>query len=345
MQVNTMGASAVYCARLFNWAMLMAWASITGGPVFAQDPSSSGDTANRITIEINTPGETPPWAMWQRRLLDDLAPAAREFVAKYTRTDGTLIWRKEWPGIQALNPKYPIHLWFASRDKDDYGRIQSLSKPEQWQRLEYRKGKRDSENLLPWLGFLAGKNADYPLQILKATYAEMLKRLQEIRHDQTSVDEQDVHHWQKLNPVVLEALVQLTMGCPNHIYHGGLLHASIRHFDPQNQRPGLPPDVAVLVDHITPIGISLQVVNMHPTESRELIIQGGAFGEHQIKRVKQVIHYPYQFHSVDSKCVSVRLAPGAVGRLELELERYANPPSYAFPWHADTIPLSQDSGR
>lgn len=250
-----------------------------------------------------------------------------------------------WYDYKPLNPKYPVHLWFASRDSDDFKRVRTLTKPDQWAQFEYRKGKGDSENLLPWLGFLAGDNDDYPLQILKATYDEMLSRLRQIRNDHTTVDEQDVHHWQKLNPVVLEGLVQLTMGCPNHIYHGGLLQASIRHFDLQNRRPGLPPDVAVLVDRITPLGISLQVVNLHPTESREWIIQGGAFGEHEITRIKQVINYPYQFHTVEDKCVQVRLAPGAAGRIELEMQRYANAPSYAFPWHGDTIPITEDSGR
>jgi hypothetical protein len=250
-----------------------------------------------------------------------------------------------WYDYQPLNPKYPVHLWFASRQADDLQRVVDLTQPEQWSKLEYRKGKGDSENLLPWLGFLAGKNENYPLEILKSTYAEMLKRLQAIRNDRTSVDEQDVHHWQKLNPVILEGLVQLTMGCPNHVYHGGLLHASIRHFDPQLRRPGLPPDVAVLVDKLSPSGVSIQVVNLHPTESREWIIQGGAFGEHTIERVKQVIHYPYQFHTVQSKCFTVRLAPGASGRLELEIKRYTNAPSYAFPWHGGSIPISEDSGR
>ncbi|MEZ6137677.1 MAG: hypothetical protein R3C53_22550 [Pirellulaceae bacterium] len=237
-----------------------------------------------------------------------------------------------WYDYGPLNPKYPVHLWFASRQDEDWQRIVRLSKPEDWTTLNYRKGKGDSENLIPWLGFITGQNDEYATQILQNTYGETLRRLEQMRQDRTTVDEQDVHHWQKLNPIVLEGLVQLTMGCPNHIYHGGLLHASVRHFDSQSKRAGLPADVAVLIDRITPVGISMQVVNLHPTESREWIIQGGAFGEHNIARVKQVLHYPYQFHTVDSPWLKVRLAPSALGRIEIELDRYHNLPSYRFPW-------------
>ena len=90
--------------------------------------------------------------------------------------------------------------------------------------------------------------------------------------------------------------------------------------------------------HINPHGVSLQLVNLHSTESRNVVVQGGAFGEHRITRVRQVVHYPFQFHTVDNKFFVVRLGPGAVGKLEIGLKRFANRPSYAFPWHGDTIP-------
>lgn len=40
------------------------------------------------------------------------------------------------------------------------------------------------------------------------------------------------------------------MGSPQTVYNGGLLRATVRHYDPDRQRPGLPPDVAVLVDEL-----------------------------------------------------------------------------------------------
>jgi hypothetical protein len=183
--------------------------------------------------------------------------------------------------------------------------------------------------------YVRGENDRYPLAILKGAYTETLARLEQIREDHTTPDEQDVHHWQKLNPVILEGLVQLTLGAPNHIYHGGLLHASVRYFDPEQRRPGLPPDVAALVERLTPDGIRLSLVNLNPSEPRSVILQAGMFGEHEFVRARQVVHYPYQFHTIGARRFRVDLAPAAVGRLEIDMKRFAHQPTYAFPWHGE----------
>ena len=251
-----------------------------------------------------------------------------------------------WYDYRAFSSKYLAQLWYLSRDEEDWQRLVKLTDPESWKRLAYRKGKGDSENVGPWLMYVRGENDAYPMAILQACYRETLARLQSIRDDATTQDEQDVHHWQKLNPLVLEGLVQLTLGAPNHIYHGGLLHASLRYFDPENRRPGLPRDVAALVDRLTPNGVRLHLVNLHASAKRRVVIQGGMFGEHSIVRVRQVVHYPYQFDTVNDRCVEVELAPNGVGRLEIELKRFANRPSYALPWQRTPFPMaSHDQGR
>ena len=237
-----------------------------------------------------------------------------------------------WYDYRVLNPKYPSHLWYASRRTEDWERVLRLTNATQMETLTYHKGKGDAEHIAPWLGFLGGKNPRYPVQILQATYQESLRRLERIRADETTPDEQDVHHWQQRNPVILEGLVQLMLGGPNHIYHGGLLHVSLRYFDPARKRPGVPPDVAALVDRITEGGVSLHLVNTSATETRDVMVQAGAFGEHQFTDVKQVDHYPYQFHTINAPFFQVRLGPGAVGRLDLGLERFKNRPTYDTPW-------------
>lgn len=258
-----------------------------------------------------------------------------------------------WWDFRPMSPKYPSQLWFMSRKTEDWERAKRLADPDRWtydqnmgtdrmirgmkfrenEGFIYHKGKGDSENTVSWMGFLEGRNQSYPVDILKATYGEVLKRLQMIRDDQTSPDEQDVHHFLERNPVILEGLVQLMLGAPNHIYHGGLLHTSVRYFDPVEKRPGIPDDVAALVRRITPNSVSLQLVNLHPTQSRKVIIQGGMFGEHQMKRVRQVIDYPYQFYTIDAPFFEVELGPGAIGQLELDIDRFVNSPTYKFPWH------------
>ena len=47
--------------------------------------------------------------------------------------------------------------------------------------------------------------------------------------------------------MVTQGLLQLTTGTPGVIYHGGLLHSAVRHFDPDRKRAGLPESVAALV--------------------------------------------------------------------------------------------------
>jgi hypothetical protein len=61
-----------------------------------------------------------------------------------------------------------------------------------------------------------------------------------------------------------------------------------------------------------------------------LILQAGAFGEHEFTSVKD----RGGVRPLATKWLRVILKPGAVGRLELGMKRYVNPPSYASPWPA-----------
>ncbi len=56
------------------------------------EPAAGGRRPPRAT----TAGK---WALLQRRIFDVLNVAAIEFADRYTRDDGTLIWRDEWPGM------------------------------------------------------------------------------------------------------------------------------------------------------------------------------------------------------------------------------------------------------
>ncbi|CAF4454847.1 unnamed protein product, partial [Adineta steineri] len=48
----------------------------------------------------------PQWALMERLLFDQLNKAAFEFTARYTRADGTLIWRRDWPGMDGSDDPY-----------------------------------------------------------------------------------------------------------------------------------------------------------------------------------------------------------------------------------------------
>ncbi|MBE7500277.1 MAG: hypothetical protein HS113_08215 [Verrucomicrobiales bacterium] len=229
-----------------------------------------------------------------------------------------------WYDYRPINPSYLIHLYSCTEDPEDYARIGRLANPSAWNRLNYRKAKGDFGHEGPWLRFVQGDYPEYPQEILRATYAETLRRLEVIRTDTTEPAERDVHHWQQRNPVVLEALVQTLLGAPNHIYHGGLLHGRVWYFDPERTRSGLPPDVAALVERIEPPVLSVHLVNLHSTQARDVLLQAGAFGEHQFLTAE----FAGQELRVNHHRLAVRLPPGASGRINLRLQRYVNPPRY-----------------
>lgn len=235
---------------------------------------------------------------------------------------------KGWYDFRPLQPQYPINIWYLSQSTGDRWRMDELLYTSDWARTNYRKAKGDDKNEGPWIAFLEGRSSNWPVEILRANYQETLRRLSVIRADKTTVDEQDVHHWQNRNPIVLEGLVQQMLGAPNHIYHGGLLHTRLRYFDPKARRPGVPPDVAALVDRIQPDSVSVQLVNLHPSEAREVILQAGMFGEHAFT----IAELEEGKSDVNARTLTVRLRPGAAARLTLTMRRWVNQPTYDFPW-------------
>ena len=73
---------------------------------------------------------------------------------------------------------------------------------------------------------------------------------------------------------------------------------------------------------------AVTLVNVNQTQSRELVIQMGAYAEHECTSVvlgnRQI--------PVDQSCFTVRLAPGAGARMVIRTRRYSNTPIFAFPW-------------
>jgi hypothetical protein len=147
------------------------------------------------------------------------------------------------------------------------------------------------------------------------------------------------------NPVVTKGLVQVTMGSPQPVYNGGLLRGMVRYFDQEQHKPGLPQDVAALVDEVAADKVGVQLVNLSANKARTVIVQAGAYGEHSFTQA----HWREQDHeeikhvektvSVDGKHISVHLPPGTSIRLDLGVKRFAQSPSYAQPWHGGELKI------
>ena len=133
-----------------------------------------------------------------------------------------------------------------------------------------------------------------------------------IRSDHGDPETWDVHHWQDVNPVHTEALIHLTCGGPQIIYHGGLLHVRLRYFDMQSRRPGLPDDVAALVSELDDDSTTVEVINTSPAHERRLIVQAGAFGEHSFTTAEALADHgedpvPARAVSIDAQHIEVTL--------------------------------------
>ena len=154
-----------------------------------------------------------------------------------------------WSDWRVLRPEYPIQIWYMSQAAQDRARLERF--PERlstWSNVHPGRGKGDDIHIAPWYRYLAGANPDYPTKILEAQWTEVARRMDKMAQDNGDPEEWDVHHWQDINPVHTEALMQLTCGGPQIIYHGGLLHVRLRYFDAGPAPPGPPARRGRLVD-------------------------------------------------------------------------------------------------
>jgi hypothetical protein len=273
--------------------------------------------------------------------LTALGEQYKTFVVPYRYGDSG------WFDYQPLSPVYPTAVWNLSMNPSDWERIEHLRRKEHydWRSVIAFRNKEDCGHEQPWLRFLAGENPTYPEGILSESYGQVCRRLELIRQDQEDLTQVNIHHWQELNPVLTEALIQLTLGAPQVIYNGGLLLSRVRYFDLERQRPGLPKDVAALVERLEDKRTVLKLINLNPFQTRDVAVQAGAFGEHQFLEARYAVRtsaYPgspqeytapeLQWESrslpIQDKYLHVHMPPATEIELDLEMARFINRPSY-----------------
>ena len=179
-----------------------------------------------------------------------------------------------------------------------------------------------------WLAYLDGDNPDYPVQALGRDLERLRGKVEELENDDTSPDGRMSDDMNGTNPATTDALIQLMLGGLPTGRTGFPLHCRLRYFDPARQRAGLPEDVAALVESMSADEVRVHLVNTSPLQHRTVIVQGGAYGEHQLVSVSQ----DGQTAPVDNAHFAVHLAPGCGGHLTIAMQRYANQPTFTFPW-------------
>ena len=238
-----------------------------------------------------------------------------------------------------------MHLYHASMARQDRELIAYVRDGEverDWNEVGPRSSEKNrGETEFARFQYYDGKNPDWPEKILAAEYQHALEIFEEVRLDERTSHEIITTNRMQFHHVLTKGLTQVTLGAPQSIYNGGLLRATVRYFDRDRARPGLPLDVAALVDELGPDSVGVQLVNTSRGETRRLVVQAGAFGEHQFTQVghRSEAGEGETVVPVHGKCFAVELPPSTAIRLVAGLDRFANKPSYAFPWHGERIPV------
>ncbi|HET9661404.1 MAG TPA: hypothetical protein VFP05_13795 [Thermomicrobiales bacterium] len=67
----------------------------------------------RVQLHATETIDPPRWAMRELELMERIEAVAPEFVARYTRDDGSLIWRDVWPGMDGSDDPYEAFQYLA----------------------------------------------------------------------------------------------------------------------------------------------------------------------------------------------------------------------------------------
>jgi len=238
-------------------------------------------------------------------------------------------------GPQVFRFQDLAHLYHASMAAQDYDLVLQLRAGDletDWCEVEPAGEKGTGATEKARFQYYDGSNPDWPQKILSAEYSSALRALDQIQNDKRDREQIKLEHKNAPNPVFTKGLTQVAMGAPQSVYCGGLLRATVRYFDAQRKRPGLPEEVSALVDELGPDRLGLQLVSLSSQATREVIVQAGAFGEHSFSEIEwadgdgQKRTIP-----LDSKYVRVRLPPHSCARLKIGYRRFVNQLSYTHP--------------
>lgn len=287
-----------------------------------------------------------------------------------------------WNSYRPVRISDLAHLWNESMDQGDWQKIEKVLNGSKYYPLAYSgywgqnmfnitdtlryvpgepfdcnnvpsEGDRniDFPTEFPRLTYYAGKNPNWPYNIMAADYREVARRMEFMRTDPRDIYSINADDLYPNNPVITKGLIQVTMGAPQTVYNGGLLRARVRYFDMDKVRPGLPADVAALVEKLEDKSTTVKLVNLNVADTHKVIIQAGAFGEHQFTDVKyqdvsvserdRKKTFTEKTVSVNNKFFSIVLPPATSITLEMGMNRHVNKPTYAFPWHGDKIPTGK----
>src|SRR5690606_7650890 len=121
-----------------------------------------------------------------------------------------------------------------------------------------------------------------------------------------------------------------TSWAPSSPGQGGATQFSrLRKFDAARRRTRFLEEDAVLIEHMSYNHVSVTFVNLNQSMAKSLIVQGGAYAEHQLVSVSD----GKTTAKLDAPHFPLRLSPGAGARLTIRMRRHVNDPTLHLPWH------------
>ncbi|HAA73496.1 TPA: hypothetical protein DCE37_00020, partial [Candidatus Latescibacteria bacterium] len=180
----------------------------------------------------------------------------------------------------------------------------------------------------PWQNYLDGKDDSYAVKALHSDLSRLQTKRAMLANDLSTPDCRMSDDMNRINPATTDALIRLMLGGLPTGRDGYPLHCRVRYFAPDRQRSGLPEDVAALVTSMDADSTTIELVNLNQVTARQVIVQGGAYGEHQITSAST----GGETASIDDRFFSVDLAPASGCEIKIGMKRYANSPTLAFPW-------------
>jgi len=178
-----------------------------------------------------------------------------------------------------------------------------------------------------WLEFLDGNSAEFPVSAMEDEFVSIRQKMKGVEEDTSSPDTRLSDNTLQFNTANQTCLTQLMMGGLTPRF-GEPLHARVRYFDPTERRAGIPEDVAGLVVGMTDATTTLSLANISPLNSRKIIVQAGAYAEHQINSVE----LDGEIIAVNGSFLTLELRPSTVSTIVMRLERYTNQPTFSHPW-------------
>lgn len=240
-----------------------------------------------------------------------------------------------WYEFEPLTPTQMAHVYlttFAECDKEIIKKIRNMQ-TRSWEKLSLSYSKYMGGQDHAFINYLDGGYPDYPVDVLRHSLSQVYGRLKAMREDKQDPATFSDAYLQQRNPITTEALVHLTMGGPMMIYNGGLLMVSLRYFDLASGRPGLPEHVAALVRSVGKNHVDLTICNIHPQQTQTILIQAGAFSEHEFTTVRYSDDAGQTIMAdVQNTCFELEMGPGTVLDLQIGINRFAHQPTYNMPF-------------